>query len=251
MDSTTQFDMDSIIYTKEQITVTPSNENTDNKFDKVFMTIYLLLILCFGTMFNGIIIYLTQKYYQFHTPYMYVKSACAVLDIILVWGLVLHTLINDYFDGKITPSRFMCFSSDFGLGVFYATAQFTAIVAFERYFYFCKPFLYQRILTLKSIIAATIAILLFAQIYIFSTEIIYVREFQPLVALCQLEDQTYHNAIQFGLFFIPSIIATIFSIHSIRKLINKIGASDGTLQSGNVANLEPILRTRSAKHGLR
>ena len=249
MHSTTQLDMDiSIINTQEVLTVTPAMEYKQNTFDKVFMTSYLLLMLCFGTMLNGIIIYLTNKYYQFHAPYMYVKSACALLDILLAWGLVPHTIINDHLDEKMIPSQLMCFRSDFGLGVFYATAHFTAIVALERYLFFCKPFLYQRFVTLKSIIGATIFILLFAQLYIFSTEIIYVRELQPLVALCQLRKQTYHNAIQFGMFFLPPIIVTTFSIQSIKRLINKV---DIAVESSHVTNLEPILRKRSAARGLR
>ena len=176
------------------------------------MTIYLTLVLITCSFLNGAVIYLTKRYHQFHSPYMYVKSTCALLDIMFAWGLIPHIVINDHIGDQL-QSRIMCFSSVFGLGAFFSTAQFTAFVALERYFYFCRPFLYKRLFTLQSVIAATSTVFMFTQIYVFSTEIIFERELQPLVAMCQLSAQGIHSATQFCLFAVPPIIATIFSIH--------------------------------------
>ena len=222
----------------------------DHEIDRISMTIYLLLMLIPGTFLNVLVVFLTKKYHQFHSPYMYLKSACAVLDIMLAMGLIPHTIINDHIGAKM-PSRIMCYSSVFGLGAFFSTAQFTAIVALEHYFYFCRPFLYQRWFTLKTVTVSTSVVFLLTQIYTFSTEIIYKRELQPLVALCQLDSQAYHSAIQFGIFFVPSIIATIFSIHKITRLINKVDTATGPSHAAQGNNSESMMRKRSAKRGLR
>ena len=221
--------------------------------DHILMTIYLLMILVPGTFLNGIVIYLTAKYNQFHTPYMYVKSTSAVMDIMLEWGLIPHTILNDHL-GDSLPSRCMCYGIVFGLGSFYLTAQFTAVVALERYFYFCRPFLYQRWFTLKSIIAATVFMFSVTQTYTFTTEIIYKRELQPIVAICQLQVQTTHNVIQFCLFFLPSIIATVFSVYKISKLIdNKVDVVTGTSFAGYLSKpeVEGTKHRRSARRSIR
>ena len=243
---TTESDIDNA----EWLFLNYDGNDTKNDIDRIVMTIYSLLILIPGTFLNGFVIYLTTKYHQFHTPYMYIKSSCAVLDILLAINLTPHIIINDYF-GKGVSSRLMCYSSDFGIAVFYSTAQFTAVVALERYLYFCRPFVYQRWVTWKSIIATNVITFLCAQIYIFSTEIIYGRELQSLVALCQLQDQGFHSALQFGMFFVPTIIATIFSIHKIITLMNKVNADVSSLQGPQGAFSESTMRKRAARRGLR
>ena len=216
-------------------------------YDRISMTIYLISVLIPATFLNASVIYLTKKYHQFHTPYMYVKAICAMLDMMFGWGLVPHTIIYDHFGERIS-SRIVCYSSDFGIAAFCSTAQFTAVVALERYLYFCKPFVYQRWVTLKSISVFSVIMILFAQIYIFGTEIVYGRELQTLVALCQLKDQAFHSTLQFVLFFVPSIVATIFSIHNITKLIKKVAT--GPVQD-TTANAESVMRKRAARRGVR
>ena len=75
----------------------------------------------------------------------------------------------------------------------------------------------------------------------------YGRELQALVGLCQLKDQAFHSTFQFVVYFVPSIVATIFSIHHITKLIKNVavGPSQGT------ANTESVARKRAAKRGVR
>ena len=233
-------------FTFDEVLLVTSSPSDFLNYDRIVMTIYLISVLIPSTALNASVIYLTKKYHQFHIPYMYVKSTCALLDIMIVWGLIPHYIIHDHF-GKSISSRFVCYSSDFGLALFLSTAQFTAVVAIERYLYFCKPFVYQRWVTLKSVVSLTVVLISFSQIYIFATEIMYGRELEPLVALCQLKDQAFHSTFQFVVYFVPSIVATIFSIHHITKLIKNVdvGPAQGT------TNMESVARKRAAKGGVR
>ena len=179
----TTLHQDESTLTFDEILLVTSSPPEFLNYDRVVMTIYLLSVLIPSTALNASVIYLTKKYKQFHIPYMYVKSTCALLDITFAWGLVPHYIIHDHF-GKSISSWLVCYSSDFGIALFFSTAQFTAIVAIERYLYFCKPFVYQRWVTLKSVVSLSVVLIAFSQIYIFATEIMYGRELQTLVGLC-------------------------------------------------------------------
>ena len=217
-------------------------------YDRISMTIYLMSVLIPATFLNITVIYLTKIYHQFHTPYMYVKAISAMLDMMFGWGLVPHSIIDGHF-GISFSSRFVCYSSNVGIAAFCSTAQFTAVVALERYLFFCKPFVYQRWVTLKSTVVISVIMILLAQIYIISTEIVYGRELQIVFAICQLKDQAFHSTLQFALFFVPSIVATIFSIHNITKLIKKVDI--GPVQDTNITNTESVMQKHAAKRGVR
>ena len=220
------------------------------QIDRIIMTVYLLLILLPGTFLNAFVIHLTVKYDQFQNPYMYVRAATAAFDLAVAWGAVPPTIISDFVSN--IPERLVCYSTTIGVAMFFSTAQFPAVVALERYFYFCRPFLYPRIFTKTSVIAATLTVFFLTHSYTFATEVIYEREVQSLVAFCQLVTQSYHTPLQIGLFFLPSMVATIFSIYKVARLINHV-KPDPAQYAGHIGNTEQRIRIRkrAAKRGLR
>ena len=72
------------------------------------------------------------------------------------------------------------------------------------------------------------------------------------MAICQLRAQDQHTAIQFGLFVVPTIVATIFSIYKINRLIHKVDDVAGPSQAAShVINSESMMRKQAAKRGIR
>ena len=166
----------------------------------------------------------------------------------MAWSCILPTIINDFIPNL--PERLVCYSNTIGVAMFLSTAQFSAVVALERYFFFCRPFLYQIYFTKKSIMAMTLVVFILTHSYTFVTEIIYEREVQSVVAFCQLVTQSYHTPLQIMIFFLPSMVVTLFSIYKVAKLINKVEDSIIAQHTINM-NSEQRMRKRAAKRGLR
>ena len=221
----------------------------DNLADKICLSIYLIFALILSTIANGLVIYLTNKYEQMREPYMYIRAVYAGFDIALAWGLAPQFLLNINFDN--IPERVTCLGTDFGIGIFFATAQLTAYIALERYVYFCKPMLYHRYFNKKSITAVAGVIFMVTQGYVYVTEFLYGREIQPLFSICQLSQQGSQSLIQLVIFFVPAMVCTGFSafrIHALMKSVqdNQLGVM-GSLQKLS----EPVLRRKAAKKALR
>ena len=164
---------------------------------------------------NGIVIYLTKKYYQFNNSAMYVRAAYAFMDIFLGISLIIHSCLKLFTDAE----RLDCWVANIGGAVFLSTIQMTAIIAVERYFYFCEPMKYPRIFTLKTITGLTIGVLAISEGYMISTEIFIGRKSPSFLSSCQLEGQSYQKLLQLLVFFIPAMASTCFSIFKITKLI--------------------------------
>ena len=140
---------------------------------------------------NGLVVFLTTIHEQFHEPYMYIRAAFSILDIT---GLVIQMpFIMLHMFGHQNPERVWCLFSSISSGLWFSTVHLTAYLALERYFYFCRPLIYNRLFTTKTTILAISANVIVTQIYMLSTEFIYGRELQVVAFLCQLTG--YKHAI--------------------------------------------------------
>ena len=223
------------------------------QIDQLFMTIYFLNLSISAILLNAVVIYLTRKYKQFHEAYMYVRAGYSCFDIAFALSSVLHYVTHVNIDG--IPLWVSCVSSDYRIGTFFGTIQLTAFIALERYFFFCRPYVYQRYFTLKSTVSVVIAIFLITQGYSFGTEIIFGRVFQPLLSMCVFENQSRHNLVQILVFFLPAMICTCFSVFKILKLMRSVGnaaGNAGEAMAGHPAGVsEFALRRKAAKKALR
>ena len=217
--------------------------------DKISTTIFAALVLIFGTLANGSVVYLTKRYQQFYHPGMYIRAAYAVFDIIYAWVVLPMFIVRLFYFER--ESRIYCVFSDSGIAMFFSTIQLTAYIALERYFYFCHPMKYNFYFNLKSISYVCISIFCLTHTYAYATEFIFGRHFEPLFKICQLPNQTLHGIIQVAVFFLPAIICTIFSVHKIRMLLIKIDLSNPTELSSQGRHVEPRLRRMVVRRALR
>ena len=185
--------------------------------DRLIVIILSLFVSIVGCFLNLLVVFLTTKYDQFHCASMYVRAAYAIIDFssgIIVILFAISRLFGEF-------ERLWCWFSGIGAGLLYAASNLTALVAVERYFYFCEPMKYARFFTLKSITFATLMICLIAEGYTLSTEIIVGRQRPETTSICRLENQVLHKVLQLVIFFLPAIVCTCFSIYKIGTLINK------------------------------
>ena len=85
----------------------------------VMLMSYLGLVTVFSVVLNSLFIYLTTKYHQFHEPYMYIRIAYAIIDIILPLVCLVQYSVNFYV--QEIPSWLTCSVGYVILGLFYNT----------------------------------------------------------------------------------------------------------------------------------
>ena len=156
-----------------------------NDFEKAVIIYYGLCTLLFGTVLNILVIYLTKKHDQFHKPYMEIRAIYASLDIACIWGMIPIVIMNITI--KNLPEIMTCLFSDFSTGVFQCTMNMTALIAFERYYFFCQPMKYQRHFNCKNTRILCLVLLTVNLCYMFGTEILYGRSLKGILILCQLD----------------------------------------------------------------
>ena len=207
-----------------------------------------LVILLIGTMLNGLVICLTMQRSQFHHGYMYVKSAYALIDMFFLWAIIPPVLIL-----RFTPEtnlRHLCLYSNLGKGLFFAQSQIMTLIAIERYFFFCRPMIYERMFSLKNISITTFILVIISLIYTFTYEVLYPRQMNPVVPICQLKDER-HSLLQIFLFFMPSVCAIWFSKIKIWRLLKQLERQNHVLPKTLNSDSEPRLRLKAVRIGLR
>ena len=222
---------------------------SNKQIDHILMSVNFCLLSIFAISLNVFVIVLTRKYPRFHQPYMYVRAGYSCFDIAFALSMTIHHLIHVVFDN--VPLWLSCFSSDYQIGTFLGTVQLTAFIALEIYFFFCRPYVYQRYFTLKSTVCTVIAISLIAQGYSFGTSLISGRVFQPLFSMCLVENQGIHGLIQFLVFFLPAMVCTVFSVFRIFKLMSRVDAIAAGQAMPEISVSEQSLRRRAGKKALR
>ena len=219
--------------------------NTDTQF--MFMYYFAVISIC-SVFLNGLFIYITTKYHQFHKPYMYIRIAYAVIDIVFPLACFIHISINVHIE---VPPWVTCSGGYVLIGLFFSALQFTAFIAIERYFFFCKPFRYQYYFNSRSVLITTIAIVTITQIYIFGRGIFIERKLNPIHLICTLLNSPLSNMINILICVVPALSCTVFSTIKIMGLMKSLSNVQPHRTPENQAATEPFVRKKAAKKGLR
>ena len=215
--------------------------------DEIPLTVYFIFLALISTSLNGLSIYLTQKYDQLRVPHMYTRMAYAVFDIVFAISMAIHYSIAFQFPNA--PKLAKCLTGDFCIALFFGTTQLTAFIALERYFYFCKPMVYDQYFSFRSIAISSLLIFLITQGYVIIKEFLYGRELQPLIGMCVFTFPVFHNISNLLIFVLPAVVVTLFSICKIINLLRNISVHPSVIP--NATYSEPMLRRRPARKGLR
>ena len=195
--------------------------------DRVFLFAITNGICLLAFIANGIVLYLTKKYHQFHSAGMYVRAGYAFVDMLTALFLIIHSnlrLATLEFNEDL--EEITCWVASLMGGLFFATVQMTAIIAIERYYYFCEPMKYPRYFTLATITLATFSVLAISEGYMIFTQIFIGRETPSYFNSCRLADQSFHKRIQILVFFVPAMACTAFSIYKIARLIRTLSSPE-------------------------
>ena len=215
--------------------------------DTIFITFFIITLTLCSNVLNGMVIYLTQKYATLQEPRMYVRIAYAFFDILYATSFFLHDMVINYMAN--VPVKIKCLTGDVVTALFFGTIQLTAFIALERYFYFCKPMLYNRIFSLRSITITAISIFVITQTYVLAWNLFYDKEMQTLIRYCGFKQPFLPSSMAFLILVCPAVSVTLFSILSIIRLLNKIEPTP--IEISNMVNTEPALRRKAVTHGLR
>ena len=218
-------------------------------WEKLVILIYGLFILLFGTAANCLVLLLTARHKKFHEPYMYIRAAYAVIDILFAWFSIPIVFANLFLDEGTIPTWLSCYFSAIGIGMFLCTVHLTSLIALERYFFFCHPFLYERIFRLKIIAATCIIMIALTQAYMVSTEVYYGRELQFVLLMCQLDDP-FHNTFQTVVWVLASLVIVVFSIVNIQCMIGNLEKNE-VFPANHVNNMEPTLRKKAGRRAIK
>ena len=220
------------------------------EIENISLTVYFILFATCSTGLNGMSIYLTLKYDKLRVPHMYTRMAYASIDILFALSYVLHYVIALHFPD--VPLLVKCLTGDFTIAMFFSTSQLTAYIALERYFYFCRPMAYTRYFSIRSITLTSLAIFIITNGIVYGKELLFGRDFQPLIAMCVFTHPLIHNITNLLIFFLPAVVITVFSIYKIIRLMQQIHVDSMTTRSLAYACVsEPMLRRRAAKKGLK
>ena len=221
--------------------------NVSPKWERILILVYSLFILIVGTVANCLVLFLTARHQKFHEAYMYIRAAYAVVDICFAWGTVPIVLAN-LFLGDLFPTWISCYMSDIGVGMFLCTVYLTALIALERYVYFCHPLKYHRFFNFKTIALTCTTIVVLTQTYMIGTEIIYGRTMQFVFLMCQLQEP-FHIIFQVIVWYIPSLFIVIFTIVSIQRMVSSMANSQ--IMPAGQNTMEPQLRKRASRKAIR
>ena len=138
--------------------------------------------------------------------------------------------------------------SALGIGLGFGTMYMPTFVAIERYFYFCRPFQYTRVFTVKSVAGITCVLMMIPLVWSVVVDVQTPRQLSTTVLYCQLPNARQHLPLQLCLFLGPSILGIIFSTTMIRRLQTRAQSRVEPFPN-NDNNNNP--QTRSIRKGIR
>ena len=206
-------------------------------------------VLIIPTAINGLVIFLTIKHRQFHQCYMYIRAASSFIDILYVWGNIVTNIIGNFWP-QPNLFRSLCILDNLGKGMYFCRIQLMTLIAMERYFYFCKPMIYETLFNSKTIIIASSIMFTMSQSYAILTEVFVHRERHPVLPTCQLKNDI-HFKFQIAVFLLPHLLAVCFSIFQIWRLLHGINKQTRILPVSLSLNSEPKLRMKAVSKAFR
>ena len=232
----------------EKSLFTMDNPAINNIYHFMLMS-YLGVISVCSFILNGLFIYLTSKYHQFHEAYMYIRKAYAIIDMIFPLMCLVQYLVNFYVQD--VPSWLTCSVGYVIVGLFYSTLQFTAYIAIERYFFFCKPFRYQRYFNVQSVSITSIAIVALSQVYVFGRGVFFERKPNPLLMLCTPLNEPLSIVVNILICVIPALTCTLFSAFNILSLMKSLASVQPHGAVQYQVTTESFIRRKAVKKSLK
>ena len=222
-------------------------QNQETKLGITLFSLVMISLILWIYIGNGLAIYLMVTNERFKNPGNYVKCAYAVNDVLMNTFANPFMLANLLLPAPGDVPRALCrLLSALAICFNFSTMYMTTLVAVERYFYFCRPFQYTRIFTVKSIVGISCVLTLIPLLWAVATDLDTPRQLSTAVLLCQLKDARAHIPLQVCLFLGPSILGIIFSTTMIRRLQTRAQS-----RVEPFPNTHPTVEAGSIKKGIR
>ena len=150
-----------------------------------------------------------------HSPHFYIIGGYCCSDLLLVC-ITAPNYMTQFVTGE--PNRLTCrILSNIGISIVLGATYHTALIACERYLFFCQPYRYSKYLSTGRVIAAILVCYTIPTIMGVSTEIQIGRYYHACILACNLPDSAVQSTVQFVVVLIPSAVITIFSLIKVRN----------------------------------
>lgn len=190
----------------------------ENEAERWGFTLLMAVIILLSVPSNLSVLYVICRHHKFYYEHMYIIASYAIMDIVMVTVVMPSTIVILFIEHDF-PQWLCSAKSVIGIGLLFSSDYMVSLLAVERYVYFCKPYHYHKIFTLKKIVAYVMFIVTFPLAYTVGTEIAIGRIMYFSVMDCQLKQAGLHGYYQVALFFAPPILLTSYSLTNIVMLI--------------------------------
>ena len=133
-----------------------------------------------------------------HESYFGVLAAYLAMDMLTVMLYSTHFTVQFIYGYPPFPTLYWKIVTVTGLGVAFGLQYHVALIAYERYIYFCCPYSYPRLFSKEKISAVLVTIYAVPTAYVIATEIVIGRVYHASVLTYNLPSSSVQMLIQFG-----------------------------------------------------
>jgi hypothetical protein len=190
--------------------------------EKVIMLCVVFLIMAVCLTGNGLVMFFTIRDERLHTPILTAIAVHALADVMIAvtwFTQILYTLsvgnTNHFNNYKVA-----CFIER-ALSVFWFLGQTMnlSVLASERYLYFMFPYWYIRLISVKKIMMAELAIYVLAFIYGICCLILGDSYYSVSLLTCSLYNIPWYFPLTISVWFIPPGLVVIVMVVKLNLLI--------------------------------
>ena len=192
-----------------------------SKAEQVLSSCVIMLTTSVTVFAQSVIIAAIWRTQSLHESYFYILAAYCAADMIMVSIAGSHYTVQFIYGYPPFPTFYHKFFTVFGLSLAFGLIYHIALIAYDRYIFFCRPYSYQRLFSTRRLILALAVIYIIPLVYTTVTEIMIGRIYHASVLTYNLPASLLQLCIQFGFIVTPSAAVTVFSTVRVWKLIQR------------------------------
>ena len=178
-----------------------------------------------------------------HESYFYIMAAYCAADMIMVSLAGSHYTVQFIYGYPPFPAWYHKVITVFGLSLAFGLIYHIALISYDRYIFFCRPYAYLRLFNTRRLMFALAIIYFVPLVYCTVTEIMIGRVYHASVLTYNLPESLLQPALQFGFITLPSTAVTIFSAVKVWKLIQMtVAPPDAGNQAAPVVQAKKVVR---------
>ena len=190
-----------------------------SKAEQVLSSCVIMLTTSVTVFAQSVIIAAIWRTESLHESYFYILAAYCAADMIMVSLAGSHYTVQFIYGYPPFPALYRKVITVFGLSLAFGLMYHIALISYDRYIFFCRPYSYLRLFSTRRLIFFLAIIYIVPLAYCTVTEIMIGRVYNASVLTYNLPKSSLQLLLQFGFITLPSTTVTIFSVVKVCKLI--------------------------------